>query len=70
MAVLQSVDELEALLDDRPEETRTYQVDPNVAGEVLQAIRSVDSGVRVREMNASEVSELARYLSVPIEELH
>lgn len=62
------IEELEALLDDRPEETRTYQVDPSIAVEMLEAIRSVDSGRKVRKMDAPEVAELARYLSVPIEE--
>jgi hypothetical protein len=68
MAVLQSLEELEALLDDRPEVTRTYQVDPSIAAEMLEAIRSLDSGVKVRQMTAPEVAELAQYLSISVEE--
>jgi hypothetical protein len=69
MAVLSSVDELEALLNDRPDETRTYQLDPSAAADLLRVIRSADSGSKAREMDSAEVEELARYLQMPVEEL-
>jgi|GEM_PF-2979850 len=68
MPVLQSLEELEVLLDDRPNETRTYRVAPNAAAEILGAVRSLDNGLRIREMDTSEVEELAQYLEVASED--
>jgi hypothetical protein len=70
MAVLQSVEELEALLTDRPDRTHTYQIAPSVVPRMIEAVRSASSGAKTREMESAEVEDLARYLEVPVEELH
>ena len=68
MAVLQSLEELEVLLDDRPSETHTFKVAPNAAAEILETVRSLDYGLSIREMDAAEVKELAQYLEVAAED--
>jgi hypothetical protein len=68
VAVLQSVDELEALLKDRPDQSRTYKIDPGVVDEMIEFIRSHPSGANSRTMDPAEVEELARYLDVAVED--
>lgn len=63
MQVLSSDDEIGRLLRDRPEETRTYQVQAELAGRIpLDAIG-------LRSMDDAELSELAEYLDVKVDQL-
>lgn len=72
MALLESVDELRALLADRPTQTVTYRVDAAIGAEVNGLMRSVsaDSGRPIRLMTAAERGELANYLGMPAGELY
>jgi hypothetical protein len=58
MPTLSSPDEVLRLLKDRPEQTRTYQVAPELAGRI-----PLDS-VGLRRMDHAEQQELAAYLGV------
>jgi len=64
MTVLQSVADLQAILDDRPDQTHTYQLDPAAADDLVTFIKSLDPGGPVRLMTSSEVEELHRYLGI------
>jgi hypothetical protein len=69
MTMLHSLAEFESLVENRPEHSRTYQIDPAIATEVRKAIpvRRAASGP-VREMNPAEMRELASYLEIPVSE--
>lgn len=69
MPVLQSLEEFQALLVDRPEQTRTFQIDPGIAADLHEIIQLARSGAKMREMDSAEIEELARYLEVPVGEL-
>jgi hypothetical protein len=68
--VIQSVAELEAMLADRPEHTRTYQISEVGADDVIRYITTHDSGVPMRVMSPAEVEDLARYLGTPAGQFH
>jgi len=70
--MLHSLEEIDALVASRPEKTRTYQLDPTIAPEVIRKIQDgrPNNGLRLRTMNPAEADELARYLEVPATEFH
>lgn len=63
MHALSSDDEIGRLLRDRPSETRTYQVTSDLAGRI-----PLDA-TGLRRMNEAELSELAEYLDVKVDQL-
>jgi hypothetical protein len=69
MTMLHSLAEFESLVENRPEHSRTYQIDPAIAAEIWKAIPDwrAPSGP-VREMNPAEMCELASYLEIPVTE--
>ncbi|MFE4693320.1 hypothetical protein ACFRH6_25155 [Streptomyces sp. NPDC056749] len=60
-----SYDEVVHMLRDRPEQTRTYEVEPGV----IERLPS-DTPTCLRSMNEDEVRELASYLQVSPSALH
>lgn len=70
MTVLRSAADLQALLEDRPGRTHTYQIIPASADDVTTFIRSLNSGPVMRDMSVAEIGELARYLDIPAAELY
>jgi hypothetical protein len=63
MRTLSSNEEITRLLKDRPEQTQTYEVTGELAGQV-----PLDA-VGLRRMDESELRELAEYLEVEVEYL-
>jgi hypothetical protein len=68
-AMLGTVAELEALMENRPDQTRTYQLDPS-ADDLITFIKSLEPNGPTRFMDSSEMAELARYLGLPVDEFH
>lgn len=70
MTMLHSLAEFESLVENRPEKSRTYQIDPAIATEVREAIRArkPSESLQVRMMNPAEMHELASYLEIPVTE--
>lgn len=72
MTMLRSLTEFESLVDNRPEQSRTYQVDPAIAPEIRKAIRVMKANgtPRVRRMSPAEMRELAGYLDISVADFH
>jgi hypothetical protein len=63
MVNVKTAEEIQRLLDDRPERTQTYRVEANLVSRVS------DSRAELRTMDDAETSELADYLEVAVENL-
>jgi hypothetical protein len=68
--VIQSVEELEALLADRPGRTKTYQISSASADDVSRYIKTHVPGPPMRLMSPAEIEDLAHYLGAPAGEFH